>query len=177
MMKYFTKLWLIVIALCLFSTVEAQKLDRTIKLKVKKEINGEMTTIEKTYNSIEEMKNDPDLKSMDLKLKGGNAFFFSNDENSTVDIKIDDVKNGESDKNHFFFKIDGDENFEWSSEEHDIEVIKDEDGNVTVLKDGKPVEKTDNVIIQKYSFDDAESIGNIKIEKGDDGNKVIIVNG
>lgn len=174
-MKYFTKLCLVMFAFCACAVVQAQEVDRIIKIKIKKEINGEMTTIEKTYKNIDEMKSDPDLEHLNLKIMNGGTFFFSDDSNEKFDITID--KDEEVHENHFFFKADGDKDFEWKTGSNEIEVTRDEDGNVTILRDGRPIDQDENLTIHKFNSDDISSVEHIKIHKGDDGRKIIVVNG
>ena len=181
-MKNLNKFWITGLVLLLFATlqVNAQEEEQTIKIKIQKEFNGEITTIEKTYKSIEEMKNDPDLKDMNIKMMGEGNFFFSSDEGGKVDIKIQKSKDGEHEgvhKNSFFFKVDGDKDVNWTEKSHNIEVIKDDNGKVTILKNGKPIEKDDSVIIHELNSSDIDDIEHIKVEKGDDGSRVIIING
>lgn len=176
-MKNLNKIWIITLVLfSLSSTVLlAQEKEKTIKIKIQKEVNGEMKTIEKTYKSIEEMKNDPELKEMNAEFMGNGSFFFSNDEGN-FNINIDKGEDGDLHKNHFFFKMNGDKITEFKGETN-IEVIKGDDGKVTILRNGEPVEKGDNVIIHELKEGDLDAIEHIKVKKTDDGNKMIIING
>ena len=62
--------------------VKVENTDGKIHLKIEKEVDGETITIDKTYNSVEEMKNDPDLEGINLHMFDGdsnNIVFFSED--------------------------------------------------------------------------------------------------
>ena len=48
--------------------VKVENNDGKIHLKIEKEVDGKTTTIDKTYNNIEEMKNDPELEGINLHL-------------------------------------------------------------------------------------------------------------
>lgn len=178
-MKKFNILLSLILFCCvnLVNNAFAQNEEKTIKLKFQKEVNGKTTTIEKTYNSLEEMKNDPELKDMNLNLSGDGNFFFSEGKNGKVDITIKKGDGDNAHKNHFFFKVDDDSDVSWQDESQDIEVIKGEDGKVTVLRNGKPIEDDGNITVHQFNSTDTNDIEHIKVKKLDDGTKVIVING
>lgn len=119
--------------------------------------NGETKTITRTYDSMEKMKNDPDMediKIMHLDDKGDNVMFFHGepgDEDLTKEIKMM-IKTGDGedlhfdhnieidDKNTFIFKSDG----EGSADMHKIKVWVDEDGKKHISKDGVEIDPEQN---------------------------------
>lgn len=80
-----TYLFTVALLFCSFlfvTSLSAQdKSDQKIKVKITKENNGDRQVIEKTYNSVEEMKNDPELEKMDVDVsEDGAVFLFKDDE-------------------------------------------------------------------------------------------------
>lgn len=180
-MKSITKYWMSAVVIAIFSIlqVQAQEEVKKITIKIKKDINGKVTNVEKTYNSLEEMKNDPDLKDVDLELFKGNSFYFSNGDGSNEKVKIKIQKTLDEDVdvsgNQFSFEID-DENFEWDATSHEIKVIKGDDGEVKILRNGEVVEADDNIVVHRFDSGEEDDVKDIKIENRD-GQKVIIING
>jgi type IX secretion system substrate protein len=103
------------------------------KLRLEKEVNGETVVTEKTYSSKEEMKNDPELKDIDLHFMDGSGSSFKN-KNGNVLIEIDE-EGGKSDHKLMFISESSDEGDDIS-----IEVKIDEDGTKHVIKNGKEVD-------------------------------------
>jgi type IX secretion system substrate protein len=124
--------------------INFEKTDGKIHLKIEKEVDGKTTIIEKTYNSLEEMKNDPELKGMDLhifdKAGGEMAFFGEEGEEGLHEMKVMVKVDGDSDqtedgKHTFVFKSDGEE----TDDLHDINVWIDEDGTKHITKNGEEI--------------------------------------
>ena len=66
--------------LCLSTALKGQSKDEEINLSISKEENGELRTFEKTYRSMEEMKNDKELRTINYNVPGdpsSAAFFIS----------------------------------------------------------------------------------------------------
>jgi len=154
-----------------FITVIAQEVDikKKIHISITKEINGEKKTITRSYDNIEDMKNDPELLSDDFHFlfdQDGNLimdsqnhkFGFLNDfdENVTKHFRF---KMDDEDGNLFFekldgeleiihkkledliqFKFDGESNFEFSNNGSLLELKMDEDGNCYLERDGERIE-------------------------------------
>lgn len=146
------------------------------KLKLEREVDGKTVITEKTYSSKEEMKNDPDLKDLDLYfMEGHGTSFKSKDGNMLIEID-EDVKDG--DHKIMFISEDGEG-------ETKIEVIIDEDGTKHVLKNGKKVELGelheggDNVFVFKTDGDHEfiEEKVEVEVTVDEDGNHHVKVNG
>ena len=151
---------LIILALSFFTvTVFGQT---EIKKEIKKEVkientdgkytvtvvtteDGQTKTMTKSYDSLEEMKNDPDMGDMQILSLGGqgqNAFFFSDDsEGDNKDIKViirsgdGDELNEESHQNFVFKSTEG-----GTAVTHEIKVWVDENGKKHILKDGVEID-------------------------------------
>ena len=152
-----------------------------ITVTIVKEVNGEKTTTEKTFNSKEEMKNDPDLKDMNIFIMDSGSMGNWHHKNADGDVekKVEVIVNGDVDEekmkeimermekhqdgehNAFFFKSDGD-----VEKEVDVKVFTDEDGKVQILKDGKVVEGNTWTDEEGNTFD-LEKDGKHIIIKGD----------
>lgn len=149
------------------------------KLKLERTINGEKVVTEKTYSSIDEIKNDPDLKDVDLQFfeNTGDDFSFTNEDGKNVVVKVNkDVKDGDHDM--VFITKGNDDN------EVDVKVWTDDDGKTHILKNGKEVEiegnyeDADNVFVFKSSNDDSEGDHmEVKIWIDDKGEHHVMING
>jgi Secretion system C-terminal sorting domain len=115
-------------------------------IKVEKEVDGKKTTIDKTYSSLEEMKNDPELAGLNLHVFEGNShqeMVFSGHEGTEGDHKVKvmveldseaetDSVNGTS--STFIFKSDSDD-----EALHEIKVWVDENGQQHIMKNGEEI--------------------------------------
>jgi len=145
------------------------------KLKLEQEIDGKTVVTEKTYQSMEEMKTDPDLKEMDLHfMEGHGSSFKSKDGNILIEID-EDIEKG--DHKMMFISKEGNE-----GEHVEMKVWVDEDGKKHVMKNGVEVdmgelhEQGDN----KMVFISGGEEGETKIEviiNEEDGTKRIMKNG
>jgi hypothetical protein len=169
--------------------IKIENSDGKIHLKIQKEDDGKPTIIDKTYDSIEEMKNDPELEGIKLHmLDGDSEMVFFSDDDEHGDHKIEVILDGESDVhinkdgNHkmMFMSEDGD-----SVKMHKIKVWVDEDGKKHVIKDGKEVDESEvntwtkkegNVMMFKAGDGD-EVEHEIKVWIDEDGTKHIMKNG
>jgi len=159
--------------------VQLENTDGKYHIKIKKEVDGKVTTIDKTYNSLEEMKNDPELEGINLHIFDGdkNEMVFFEEDGEEGDHKVnvivelsEDSKLHTSDgTNHtFVFKSDGTEGEEIV---HDIKVVVDEDGVKHIYKNGEEVEVGEgNSWTDKEGvvYDIKKSDGNIMILSGDE---------
>jgi Secretion system C-terminal sorting domain len=125
--------------------VNFEKTDGKIHLKIEKEVDGKTTIIDKTYNSLEEMKNDPELEGIDLHVFDKNSnemtFFGEEGEEGLHKMKVMVKVNGDSDlteeeKHTFVFKSDGD----GTDNLHDFNVWIDEDGEKHLSKNGEEID-------------------------------------
>jgi hypothetical protein len=159
--------------------VKVEHTDGKIHLKIEKDVDGKMTTIDKTYNSVEEMKNDPDLEGINLHMFDGdsnnNMVFFSEDGEAedhkmNVIVEIDGDSEGDFSKesgHSFMFKSDGKE----GDKLQEIKVWTDEDGVKHMTKNGEEIELGEgNSWTDKdgNEFNIKKSDGNIMIFSGDD---------
>lgn len=106
--------------------------------------DGKTSTITKTFNSLEELQNDPelgDVKIMHLDEAGDNTFFFSDDSLNKGEMKVI-MKSVEGDELHE--KMDSQHSFVFSTDSepgsHKIKIWVDEDGQKKVLMDGKEID-------------------------------------
>lgn len=152
-------------------TVLAQELEvkKKIHISITKEINGEIKTITRSYDNIEDMKNDPELLNNDFRFLfdgDGNliinpknhkfGFFNDFDEDGIKHLKF---KMDDEDGNLFFnhnsddsgiilknfngirhFKFDGDGTFEFHNNGNLLELQEDENGNYYFEMDGEKIE-------------------------------------
>ena len=66
------------------------------KLKLEQEVDGKTEITEKTYHSMEEMKNDPELEGVNIGFMQGSGELFSTKKGDTqVIIKFDDERSEE----------------------------------------------------------------------------------
>jgi len=159
--------------------VKVENTDGKIHLIIEKEIDGKTTTIDKTYNTVEEMKNDPELEGINLHLfdadNNKEMSFFSEDSEEgdhkmNVIVEFDGDSEGEfsKDASHsFIFNSDGKE----GDELHEIKVWTDEDGVKHMTKNGEDVELGEsNSWTDKdgKEFTIKKSDGNIMIMSGDE---------
>lgn len=159
--------------------VKVENNDGKIHLKIEKDVDGKITTIDKTYNNIEEMKNDPELEGINLHLfdaeNNKEMTFFSedgkerdHDVNVIVEMKGDTEGDFAKESSHsFMFKSDGKE-----GEGHqEIKVWIDEEGVRHVTKNGEEIEiGEDNSWTDKDGkvHEIKKSDGNIMIMSGDE---------
>lgn len=153
--------------------VNVENNDGKYHLKIVKDVDGKKTTIDKTYNSVEEMKNDPDLEGIKLDIldgKGDMVFFSDAGKKGEHEFKImvdsdSDVHFGESGfKKMEFISEDGD-----SVKVQEIKVWVDEDGHKHVMKNGVELDMD-----EANTWTNKE--GNVmKVEKSD--GKVMIISG
>ena len=153
--------------------VKVENTDGKIHIKINMEVDGKITTIDKTYNSVEEMKNDPELEGLNLHMFDGDnnkeMVFFSKDGKDgdhKVNVIVESAGDSES-SNSFVFKSDGDEDVELQS----IKVWVDEDGVKHITKNGEAVEVGEaNSWTDKdgKTYEIKKSDGNIMIMSGDE---------
>ena len=157
--------------------VKLENTDGKYHIKIKKEVDGKITTIDKTYNSLEEMKNDPELEGINLHFfDGDKEMVFINEDGEEelhkvkVIVEVDGEADGEFSKessNSFMFKSDGDDDVEL----HEIKVWVDEDGEKHITKNGEEIEVGDgNSWTDKEgkTYEIKKSDGNIMIFSGDE---------
>lgn len=168
------------------------------KVEVKKTMSDEGTSIhlriekkdgtvyEKTYASEEEMKNDPELKDIDINFGGDeNVFFHSGDHKDGKIEIIMEGEEGEQKKKVMMFKSDDGELHEmheganvWIEELEGTEgantflfkgdggnsykIVKGEDGEMNIEKNGELID-----------IKELEKEGNTKVDIGEDGLIVI----
>ena len=143
------------------------------KIQLKLIENGKIV-VDKTYNSKEEMKNDPELEEYNIFMgeqgvghinvtvdEGGNKkLMFIGEDGEKHELDADDHKiwihkmeeGMESDSEFFFHSGDG----------SNVKIMKDEKGNISIERDGEMVDIT--------QLDASE---NVKVEKLEDGTLVI----
>lgn len=154
--------------------VDVEATDGKYHIKVTKEADGKKTTIDKTYNSLEEMKNDPDLKGIDMHIFDSEGMAFIN-ENGSENGKVKVVVESEGDEkattkestNVFVFKSKGSDD----KEIHDIEVKIDEDGTKHVYKDGEEIVVAEGDEEIK-AIDGKNSTYEITIDESEDGEDI-----
>jgi hypothetical protein len=159
--------------------VKVEQTNGKIHLKIEKEVDGETIIIDKTYNSVEEMKNDPDLEGINLHIFDGdsnnNMVFFSEDGeagdnkmNVIVEFIGDSEDEFSKESGHsFMFKSDGKE----GDKLQEIKVWTDEDGVKHMTKNGEEIELgKGNSWTDKdgNEFNIKKSDGKILIFSGDD---------
>lgn len=130
------------------NNVKIEKKDGKFHLKIEKELNGKKTIVDKTYNSLEEMKNDPDLTDFNFQFFNGDALhemvFISDDDGSgddEVKVLIELIGDTEFDidkdfDHNFTFKNNG-------SDLHEVNNVKvwfDADGEKHVSRNGEEIE-------------------------------------
>ena len=159
--------------------VKVENNDGKIHLKIEKEVDGKTTTIDKTYNNIEEMKNDPELEGINLHLfdaENNKELTFLNEDGEERDHDVNVIVEMKGDvegdfakesSNSFVFKSDGDEDVELPS----IKVWVDEDGVKHITKNGEEIEVGEaNSWTDKdgKTYEIKKSDGNIMIMSGDE---------
>jgi len=176
----------LLIALTIFSfvaiaqtktNVKVENTNGTIHLKIEKVVDGKTTTIDKIYNSLEEMKNDPELEGINLHIfnKGDNEMVFFEKEGEEGDHKINVVIDIDADGDHDFSKESG-HSFMFRSDLddgeklHDIKVWVDEDGIKHISRNGEEIE-----VGEVNSWTDKE--GNEFIIEKLDGKVMIMLDG
>ncbi len=103
-------------------------------LKLEQEIDGKTVVTEKSYSSIDEMKNDPELEGINLMvMNGGTKSISTKDGSKHIVIKVDGAGAGE--KNEMVFFSDNED-----GEEMKIEVVVDEDGTKHIFKNGEEID-------------------------------------
>ena len=159
--------------------VKVEHTDGKIHLKIEKEVDGETIIIDKTYNSVEEMKNDPELEGINLHMFDGdsnnNMVFISEDGeagdnkmNVVVEFTGDSEGDFSKESGHsFMFKSDGKE----GDNLQEIKVWTDKDGVKHMTKNGEEIELGEgNTWTDKdgNEFNIKKSDGNIMIMSGDE---------
>lgn len=145
--------------------VKINNKDGKYELTIEKEVNGKKTVVNRTYNSKEEMMNDPELEDMNIfvmpppppgkamkfeskdgekvyefKIKSGDE----DDGEMTFDVIVEGHEGEEGHKimtkkgNMMIFKAEGEEGSFGMHNEFDI--TTDDDGTVHITKDGKEIE-------------------------------------
>lgn len=177
-MKNILTTLLILLSLASFSQtkiqleVENENGKEQYKLKLEREVAGKTVITEKTYSSMEEMKNDPDLKGLDLHFMDGHGNSFKSKDGNVL-IEIDEEVEGGDHKMMFVTEGEG-ENVE-------MKVWTDEDGKTHVIKNGVKVEmdelhKEGEHNIMFFSEGD-EGETKIEVTIDEDGTKHVIKNG
>ena len=154
--------------------IKVENSNDKIHIIIKKEVDGKITTIDKTYNNAEEMKNDPELEGLNLHMfdsDNNDMVFFSEDGeegHSKMKVIVKSTGDSDSESNHSFtFKTDGSDDVEL----HDIKVWVDDDGVKHISKNGEEIELgEDNSWTDKdgKTYDIKKSDGNIMIMSGDE---------
>jgi hypothetical protein len=168
----------------------------SIHLRIEKE---DGTVYEKTYASEEEMKNDPELEDIDINMGGGESVFIHSGDHKDGKIEIImEGEEGEQKKKVMMFKSDdgelhemheganvwieefegaeGENTFIFTGDEgNSYKIIKGEDGEIDIEKNGEPVN------IEELKKDgntkvDIEEDGLIVIKEGDNISKIRIDN-
>lgn len=142
------------------------------KLKLEREVDGKTVITEKTYSSKEEMKNDPDLKDMDLHFIDGHGTSFKSKDGNVL-IEIDEEAEG---GDHIMMFVT-----EGEGENVEMKVWTDEDGKTHVIKNGVEVDmdelhKEGDHNIMFFSEED-EGETKIEVIIDEDGTKHITKNG
>ena len=186
MKKLFTTLFVLFTALAFAQTkvemqVEKDGDNEQYKLKLERTVDGETVVTEKTYGSMEEMKNDPELKDIDIHFFNGNSNDFSfTDEDGEKHIRIEVEKEGEGESHDFtFFSTDD------NDKNVDVKVWTDDKGETHVLKNGEEInieqlkKDGDNVFFFNTDGEDLEGAEKmeVKITMGDDETPHVTVNG
>jgi hypothetical protein len=172
--------------------VNVENNDGKYHIKIVKEVDGEKTIIDKTYNSVEEMKNDPELEGIELHvLDGEGDMVFFSDDGEKGEHKIKIMIDGDSDVH---VNSDGNHEFEFISEDGDsvklqeVKVWVDEDGKKHVMKNGVELDQDEvnswtikdgekgNVMFFKSGDDEGEN-QEIKVWIDEDGEKHVMKNG
>ena len=123
--------------------------DGRIELKITHEEGGETKTIEKVYDSMEEMKNDPKLDEYNVHLlKDGSwvgdsgkasAFFFKHGDNADIEINIDEeLENMHS--TFFSMGEDGDFEIKINGKTYTLEDLKNEDVMEELKEEGQTLD-------------------------------------
>lgn len=146
---------------------QESKINGKIHLTIEKFIDGKKTVIDKKYDSIEEMKNDPELDGMDLEIfdDGEHKFVFKEgDDEGEMDINVmveidedSDVDISKELEHVIFMESDSDD-------KTDIKVWIDEDGKKHIWKNGEEVDSVDWEDMEDHAFE----------FKTDDGKMIII---
>ena len=162
-MKNILTLVLALISLTSFSQTEVKKkikkevkienADGKYKVTMETTENGETKTITRTYDSLEEMKNDPEMGDVKIMTPGGkgknivilNDVETDGEHKKEIKVIVKSTNEGEADadvdidvdSNHtFIFKSDDVE----EAEMHKIKVWVDEDGKKHISKDGVEID-------------------------------------
>ena len=168
----------LIILFALSSIVATAQTEKEIKfdevegkyhLKITTTVNGEKQVIDKTYDSLEEMKADPELEGLKLKVfdKGNSAFFFGDgsegdEKNVNVFIRKSDGDIDVESEHEFKFESHSD-----SASAHHIKVWVDEAGNKRVLMDGEEI-NVNNLTDEDVNVIHYKNVdGNIIIKTGD----------
>jgi hypothetical protein len=143
-------------------TIDDESGEPTYTVETTTTENGEKKVVKKTYNSLEEMKDDSSIDvirksdengniTMKLGDKGSNVYVFTGDDGETIDITIDDMSedmewaqagedDGDTSKITKSYKVkvikDGDHEAHQIHEHKNVFVIKDEDGNISMSHGG-----------------------------------------
>ncbi|MEO1049089.1 MAG: T9SS type A sorting domain-containing protein [Bacteroidota bacterium] len=150
------------LCICFGLQVDAQEKEEKVKVKVFKEVNGKKELVEKTYNSLEEMKNDPDLKDLNIELLNGKFIKVNggNDKDGVTEIVIDKrYEIGENTDNGVEHDVDEEGNVRIKTRAFEISVEKQEDGSYKIIKNGEPLDVESG---GTYSIDSTNG-GNVKI--------------
>jgi hypothetical protein len=157
--------------------VQLENTDGKYHIIIKKEVDGKATTIDKTYNSLEELKNDPELEGINLHVLDGdkNEMVFFEEDGEEGDHKVNVIMElSEDSKLHtsdgtdhtYIFKSDGNEGEEIV---HDIKVVVDEDGVKHIYKNGEEIEGNTWVNKDGKEYDIKKSDGKVMFFS-EDGN-------
>ena len=189
MKKLFTTLFVLFTVVAFAQTniemqVEKEGDAEQYKLKLERTVDGEKVVTEKTYGSIEEMKNDPDLQDVDIHFFDGSSNDFSfTDEDSEKHIRVEiesEQEEGDGKPHTYTYFSDEDE-----EGDVDVNVWTDKDGSTHVLKNGKEVEieeikhEGDNVFVVKTdggAIEEEEEM-EVQVTVDDNGEHHVTVNG
>jgi len=152
------------------ANVKVENTNGTYHIKIEKEVDGKKTTIDKIYNSLEEMKNDPELEEINLRFfdNGDNEMVFFEKEGQEGNHKINVIIDVDPDLDHdfsmesghsFMFKSDGSD----GEKLHDIKVWVDEDGETHIMKNGEEIEGNKWIDKDGEEYDISKSEGKVMI--------------
>lgn len=154
--------------------VEDNNGDETIKLHLERQIDGETVVTDKTYASMEELKNDPELEGVNLNIIDGNMAFIS-DDNGVVHVNVED-EDGKVEAHKIMIASELDDN----GEKSDVKVWTDDDGKIHVIENGIELSADDvkqHVISMKANHLAMDKEMNVEVTIDENGEKHVTVNG
>ena len=169
--------------------VKINNKDGKYELTIEKEVNGEKSVETKTYNSREEMMNDPELEGMNIFMmdrgehtmkiesKDGELVYdfkveSEEGENNEMTFSVIVESDGEGDAEHVVMKksnvmVFSDDGEAGSFSMNGFDIKKDENGDTQIWKDGKQIEGDVWVDEDGNEFKIKRSDGRVMITNGD----------